>query len=170
MGVGIDDINNCSQARFIELLGAVFEHSPWVPEQVYAQRPFGSREDLHQAMVDAVGRATEKKRRALLCSHPELAGTEAASGMLTDASRREQAGAGLDQCSADELRRLQMLNRAYRERFGFPFIIAVAGLDRHQIIAALERRLGNDAAQEFDTALGEVDRIARIRIDKLIDG
>ena len=169
MGTGIDDINNCGQARFIELLGAVYEHSPWVPEQVYPQRPFGSRDELYQAMVDAVGRAPDDKRRALLCSHPELAGREAATGTLTDASRREQAGAGLDQCSADELRRLQTLNRAYRERFGFPFIIAVTGLDRHQILAALERRLGNDAAQEFDTALGEVDKIARIRIDKLID-
>lgn len=170
MSYRIDDINQCDEARFIELLGAIFEHSPWVAELVFDQRPFASRAALHAAMAAAVRRSPRFQRMALLCSHPELAGREARAGDLTRESRREQAGAGLDQCSADELEKIDSLNRAYREKFEFPFIIAVAGLDKRQIIAAMERRLGNDAATEFDTALDEVDKIARIRIDALIDG
>jgi 2-oxo-4-hydroxy-4-carboxy-5-ureidoimidazoline decarboxylase len=170
MGFDIEDINNRSEQEFVGLLGAIFEHSSWVPELVYAERPFADRAALHRAMVDAMRQAPELQRMALLCSHPELAGREAEAGSLTDASQREQAGAGLDQCSAEELRKIQALNLAYRDRFEFPFIIAVTGLDRHQIIAAMERRLANSQSDEFDTALGEVEKIARIRIDALIDG
>ena len=169
MGLSIDDINNRSEQDFVDLLGAIFEHSAWVAELVYGQRPFADPDALHRAMVDAMRQAPELLRVALLCSHPELAGKEAKAGSLTDASQREQAGAGLDQCSADELRNIQRLNQAYRDRFEFPFIIAVTGLDKHQIIAAMERRLANSKSTEFDTALGEVEKIARIRIDALID-
>ena len=98
-----------------------------------------------------------------------LGGQQARKGELTAESTREQAGAGLDSCSADELDKIAALNRAYRERFEFPFIIAVTGLDKFQIIAAMERRLGNDRETEFETAIGEVEKIARIRIDQLID-
>jgi 2-oxo-4-hydroxy-4-carboxy-5-ureidoimidazoline decarboxylase len=106
---------------------------------------------------------------ALLCQHPELAGREADAGTLTDDSKREQAGAGLNQCTAEELLTIKSLNQAYRARFGFPFIIAVTGLDKFQIIAAMENRLNNSVEIEFDTAIGEVEKIARIRIDALID-
>ena len=105
----------------------------------------------------------------MLCQHPELAGKEAAAGELTDDSAREQAGAGLNQCSAGELALIRSLNRAYREKFGFPFIIAVSGLDKHQVIAAMQSRLDNTDSAEFATALGEVEKIARIRLDALID-
>jgi 2-oxo-4-hydroxy-4-carboxy-5-ureidoimidazoline decarboxylase len=106
---------------------------------------------------------------ALLCQHPELAGKEADAGTLTDDSKREQAGAGLNQCTADELLTIKSLNQDYRAKFEFPFIIAVTGLDKFQIIAAMESRLGNSIELEFDTAIGEVEKIARIRIDALID-
>ena len=170
MGLSIDEINNRSEEGFVSLLAGIFEHSPWVAELVYGQRPFANRDALHRAMVDAMRQAPELQHMALLCSHPELAGREATAGSLTDASQREQSGAGLDQCSADELRKIQKLNQAYRDRFEFPFIVAVTGLDKHQIIAAMERRLANSKSNEFDTALGEVEKIARIRIDALIDG
>ena len=169
MGINIDQINQSSQARFVELLGAIFEHSPWVAELAYPERPFASRHQLHQLMAAAVRRAPEVQRMALLCHHPELAGREADAGTLTDDSKREQAGAGLNQCTADELLTIKSLNQAYLTKFEFPFIIAVTGLDKFQIIAAMETRLGNSTALEFDTAIGEVEKIARIRIDALID-
>ena len=106
---------------------------------------------------------------ALLCQHPELAGKEADAGTLTNDSKREQAGAGLNQCTPDELTTIKTLNQAYRAKFDFPFIIAVTGLDKFQIIAAMEKRLGHSVEQEFDTAIDEVEKIARIRIDALID-
>jgi len=170
MGYRIEDINQCDEAQFVELLGGVFEHSPWVAEQVYRQRPFPSRASLHRAMSAVVGDSPRACRMTLLCSHPELAGREARAGDLTRESRREQAGAGLDQCTAEELVQIQALNRAYLDKFEFPFIIAVTGLDKGQIIAAMEKRLDNDLQSEFETALGEVEKIARIRIDALIDG
>ena len=144
MAIRIDEINQCSDpTRFVELLGAIFEHSPWVAELVYPERPFASRGELHQVMAAAVRRAPEVQRMALLCQHPELAGREADAGTLTDDSKREQAGAGLNQCTADELLTIKALNQAYHARFGFPFIIAVTGLDKFQIIAAMENRLNN---------------------------
>lgn len=169
MGISIDEINRSSVERFVELLGGIFEHSPWVPKLVYPDRPFESRVALHRAMTTAVRCAPQVDRMDLLCSHPELAGREASEGTLTDASKGEQAGAGLNQCSVAELAKIGTLNQAYRTKFGFPFIIAVTGLDKHQIITAMETRLENTEDQEFDTAIGEVEKIARIRIDALID-
>ena len=169
MSIRIKDINDSEQAHFVELLGAIFEHSPWVAELVYPERPFSSRNELHQVMAAAVRHAPAVQRMALLCQHPELAGKEADAGTLTDDSKREQAGAGLNQCTASELQTIKSLNQAYRTKFSFPFIIAVTGLDKFQIIAAMEKRLENTEQTEFDTAIGEVEKIARIRIDALID-
>ncbi len=169
MSLDLADINHASEDRFIELLGGIFEHSPWVAELVINERPFTSVAQMHNAMTAAMRRAPEMQRMELLCRHPELAGKEASAGELTDESAREQAGAGLNRCTADELELIQSLNRTYRARFGFPFIIAVSGLDKHQIIAAMQSRLDNSDVDEFATALGEVEKIARIRLDALID-
>ena len=169
MSIRIEDINQCDPTRFVELLGTIFEHSPWVAELVYPEKPFSSRRELHQVMADAVRRAPAVQRMALLCQHPELAGREADAGTLTDDSKREQAGAGLNQCTPDELLTIKSLNHTYHTKFDFPFIIAVTGLDKFQIIAAMEERLANSGELEFDTAIGEVEKIARIRIDALID-
>ncbi len=165
----IDDINRSETARFIELLGGIFEHSPWVAEQVYALRPFADRAELHRQMVSRVRQATVQQRLDLLCKHPELAGKEADAGSLTDESKREQAGAGLNQCSADELAHIKHFNQAYHAKFGFPFIIAVTGLDKLQIMAAMEQRLGNTPEDEFETAVAEVEKIGLIRLKMLID-
>ena len=169
MGLGIDAINRCDEARFVDLLGGIYEHSPWVAELVFDRRPFASRAALHEVMAAEMRRAPRLQRMALLCAHPELAGREAQTDGLTRESRREQRGAGLDQCSPQELDRIRSLNRAYREKFEFPFIIAVTGLDRHDIIAAMERRLANPPEDEFETALDEVEKIARIRLEALLD-
>ena len=128
MSCSIADINQADEASFVELLGGIFEHSPWVAELVYAQRPFTDSDHLYREMVAAMRHAPQLQRMALLCAHPELAGREADSGRLTDESQREQAGAGLDHCSPRELQKIKTLNQAYRDRFEFPFIIAVTAL------------------------------------------
>ena len=169
MSITVSEVNRSSDIEFVEWLGGIYEHSPWVAERVSSQRPFASIDELHRKMAAAVASAPEAQRLALLRAHPELAGKEASAGTLTSESKREQAGAGLDQCTAEELVKIRTFNRAYLDKFDFPFIIAVTGLDKFQIIAAMEDRLGNDLATEFTTALAEVEKIARIRIDALID-
>jgi 2-oxo-4-hydroxy-4-carboxy-5-ureidoimidazoline decarboxylase len=165
----LDALSALSRDAFTTRLSGIFEHSPWIPERAWAARPFASVDTLHRAMMDVVSQATDAERLALISAHPELAGKEAARGTLTEASTQEQKGAGLDQCSADELQRLCALNAAYRARFGFPFIIAVKGLSRHDIMDALEQRLHNAPAMERDTCLREIAKIARIRLDALLD-
>jgi 2-oxo-4-hydroxy-4-carboxy-5-ureidoimidazoline decarboxylase len=169
MNINIEQLNDCNATRFVELLGGIFEHSPWVAERVYDKRPFASRADLHRRMVAEVHQASQQQHRELLCQHPELAGREADANSLTDASKREQAGAGLNQCSADELARIKHFNQAYSAKHGFPFIIAVTGLDKLQIIASMEQRLDNEVESEFTTAIGEVEKIAMIRLNALIN-
>ncbi|NYT84553.1 2-oxo-4-hydroxy-4-carboxy-5-ureidoimidazoline decarboxylase [Pollutimonas harenae] len=150
---------------FTEALEGIFEHSAWVTQRAWHARPFDSVQALHKALLDAVSQADPADQLALIRAHPELAGKEAAQGTLTQASTQEQQGAGLDQCSADELARLRRLNAAYRERFGFPFIIAVKGLSRHQIMDAIDTRLLNSRDIELSTCLQEIGKIARFRLD-----
>ena len=161
----LTELSALSQADFIQELGAIFEHSPWIPERAWAARPFRSTQALHQAMVQVVRRASRAEQEALITAHPELAGKEAAAGTLTQASTQEQRGAGLNECSAEELQRLRRLNAAYRVRFGFPFIIAVKGRDRYQIMDAIEARLKHDTEAERATCLDQIAQIARLRLD-----
>lgn len=167
--IALASLDQFDRDQFVESLGSIFEHSPWVADLVYPDRPFESRAQLHQAMFEAVKQSPQLQRMALICNHPELAGKEAAEGSLTHDSRQEQSRAGLDRCSAEELSQLQSLNRNYREKFGFPFVIAVSGLDKTQIIAALETRLKNSASGEFDTSIAEIGKIGLIRLNALID-
>ena len=157
----LSTLSELSQPDFVARLGDIFEHSPWVAERSWHARPFPSIDALHAAMVTAMTEASEAEQLA-------LAGKEAASGTLTAASTGEQRGAGLDQCSAEELQRLRSLNAAYQERFGFPFVIAVKGRSRYQIMDAIEARLQNDAQKEFATCLGEIAQIARFRLYALL--
>jgi len=163
------NLNQLDRDQFVETLGDIFEHSPWVADMIYQDRPFDSTTQLHQTMVETVNKSPEMQRMALICNHPELAGKEAAEGTLTDDSRQEQSRAGLDQCSSEELAQLQSLNRAYREKFEFPFVIAVTGLDKTQIIAAIESRLKNSVSVEFETSIAEIGKIGLIRLNALID-
>jgi 2-oxo-4-hydroxy-4-carboxy-5-ureidoimidazoline decarboxylase len=169
MAIRLNQLNDTDATRFVELLGGVFEHSPWVAERAYMLGPFSTRKNLHEVMVNIVRQAPKPKRLELLCLHPELAGKEAAKGLLSRASKNEQAGAGLGQCSSEELARIKQFNQDYKNRFGFPFIIAVSGLDKDQILEAMRRRLENSSDEEFATAIAEVENIAWHRLTALVN-
>jgi 2-oxo-4-hydroxy-4-carboxy-5-ureidoimidazoline decarboxylase len=154
------------QPEFVARLGSVYEHSPWVAERAFTWRPFASLDALHAAMQDAMLAASADEKLALIRAHPELLGKLEAA-QLTDSSRAEQAGAGLDRCTPKQKARMQMLNAKYQEKFGFPFIVAVKGLDWGAIIERMEKRLAHTRAQEIGEALEQVGRIARFRLEAL---
>ena len=162
------DLNAVPAAAFVQALGGIFEHSPWVAAAVADHRPFGSVDALHRAMVAAVAAAPPGRQLDLIRAHPDLAGKAARAGALTEPSTAEQAGAGLDRLTDAEFERFGTLNTAYMTRFGFPFIVAVKGLTKHDILAAFEARLPNDPETEKATALHQVARIARFRLEALI--
>ena len=166
--IALAQLNSMPPAQFVETLGAIFEHSPWVAERVAAQRPFGSVLDLHAAMISAVAAASGDEQLALIRAHPELAGRARVRTGLTADSAREQSGAGLDSCSPDEFSRLHELNKAYTDKFGFPFILAVRGHDRASIIAAFSARVQNAAAAERSAALAQIGRIAWFRLAETV--
>lgn len=157
------------RAAFVAALGGIFEHSPWIPEQAWAARPFASVDALHQAMLSVMRNASIDDRLALIRAHPELAGKEAAAGTLTVDSQGEQKSAGLDRCTAEELSRLRQLNSRYHEKFGFPFVMAIKGRSKEEILRALEARLYGNGESEFQRCLEEIATIARLRLTALID-
>lgn len=163
------ELNGMARANFVATLGSIFEHSPWVAERVADARPFASVDTLHDAMVAAVQAAPADEQLALIRAHPHLAGKAAIRGELTAESTREQAGAGLDACTADEFARLTELNARYNARFGFPFILAVKGYDRRGIIAAFEARVTRTREEEHAENLRQIARIARVRLCMLLD-
>ncbi len=156
-----------NKEQFVDIFGGIYEHSSWVAEAAFAQ---GVKEPINREQLLSVFRAQVEAsgveaQLVLLRAHPDLAGKLAMSGELTAESTAEQAGAGIDQCTPEEFERFQTLNTEYVERFGFPFIMAVKGFDRHQILSAFEERVNNDKQTEFSTALTQVHRIAELRID-----
>jgi 2-oxo-4-hydroxy-4-carboxy-5-ureidoimidazoline decarboxylase len=166
----LEQLNAMPREAFVTTLAGIFEHSPWVADGVAGGRPFASVDALHQAMRQVVETAGEVRQLALINAHPELAGKAAVRGELTAESTREQSGAGLAQCSQEEFDTLQRLNRLYRERFGFPFILAVRGYDRAGVIANFETRIGHTREAELRTSLDQIYRIARFRLDDLVAG
>lgn len=166
--ITIHDLNGLPSQRFRDVLAGVFERSPWVADAVEEQRPFANVAQLHAAMCKAVAAAPADQRLALLRAHPDLAGREAQQGTLTEASTGEQKSAGLDRLSRAEMETIARNNDAYKKRFGFPFIICVRNHDKAGIFAAFERRLNNSTDAEFETALREVNEIARLRLEMLV--
>lgn len=167
MSIDLDTVNTLGVDAFVARFGGIFEHSPWVARAAYAGRPFASVPALHATMVSVVANSGAERQLTLLRAHPELA----RPGPLTQASSSEQGGMGLDRLAADEAAAFDRLNAAYRTRFGFPFIIAVRGQrDRTAILAALTARVQNAPEREMATSLAEVAKIARFRLDDLIDG
>ena len=154
------EINMLDQAAFTAALGWIFEHSPWVAGEAWRMRPFESLDALHDAMTSAMRLAGREKQLALIRAHPDLG----ARAKLSAASAGEQFGAGLDRLTSDEMDRLREWNAAYTARFGFPFILAVKGATKHDILLALEQRLGENPEQEFQTALMQIERIAWFRL------
>lgn len=165
----LDRLNRASPAEFSAVLGAVFEHSPWVAEHAWARRPFSDLAALHAAMMDVVVAAPEPDVLALLRAHPELAGREAIAGAMTEASTGEQGRLGLDRLTPAELAHISRINAAYRERFGFPCIIALRLHDaRASVVNEMERRLENDRASEIERALQQIGHITRGRLESLL--
>ena len=156
----VGDLNALDRADFIAALGWIFEDSPWVAERTWTARPFVNVDALHSAMIRQLMRANREEQLALLCAHPDL-GTRA---RISPASTDEQAGVGLDQLNLQEFEFLQEMNSAYRKKFGFPFLYAVKGSTKHDILRALQLRLGALPDEEFDEALRQVQRIARVRL------
>ena len=161
-------LNAADRATFVAAIGFAFEHSPWITEATWDRRPFADLDDLHTALVDVVAGASEERRIALIAAHPDLAGRVAREGRLTAASHGEQAAAGLDRLTPDELARFEAANAGYRQRFDFPFVICAREHDKSSILAALERRAGNDRETEIAIALEEIAKIARLRLEDAI--
>ncbi len=160
-----------ARQEFVARFGGVFEHSPFIAERAYdagAVEGDLTAEVVHGALTAQFRAASEAERLGVLRAHPDLAGKLAIAGELTADSRNEQAGAGLDRLSPAEHVRFTALNSAYTQKFGFPFIIAVKGLNRHDILSAFETRIGNDAAEEFSTATAQVEKIAWLRLSAML--
>ncbi|CDZ39585.1 2-oxo-4-hydroxy-4-carboxy-5-ureidoimidazoline decarboxylase [Neorhizobium galegae] len=162
-----------ARGDFIQMFGGVFEHSPFIAERAYDSGlmlvPLTSK-SVHDALTSIFRKASREERLGVLRAHPDLAGKLAIAGELTEDSKKEQAGAGLDRLSAAEHARFTELNTAYTEKFGFPFIIAVKGLTKDDILAAFEKRIDNSADEEFDTATAQVEKIALLRLQSLLPG
>jgi len=153
--------------EFVRQFGDLYEHSPWVAQRRFdagLDQNMDDIEGLSSALATTLNGASRDEKLALIRAHPDLAGKAAARGELTDDSNLEQSSAGLDQCSEEELQRFHQLNDAYKEKFDFPFIMAVKDSNRHLILAAFETRLQNDRAVEFDTAIEEINKIAKLRL------
>jgi OHCU decarboxylase len=154
-------------ADFVERYGPLFEHSPWVAECGWEKRPFTDRDDLHAKLCEAMYEAPREQQLDLIRAHPDLAGRAAIEGTLTPDSAREQSSAGLDRLSAEQYEAFTRTNTAYRERFGFPFVVCVREHDKASILATAEARLQHDPEQEVRTALDEIAKIARLRLQDL---
>lgn len=161
-------LNTMTREAFVAAIGSTFEHSPWIAEQAWDARPFDSVEALHAAMLGVVRRAPQAVQLGFLCAHPELAGREAQAGTMTDDSTCEQRSAGLDALTRDELLEMKRLNGAYRQRHGFPFIIAARRHTKAQIFAELRRRAVADTPAEFVEAVEQIGFITRLRLRSLV--
>ncbi len=160
--------------EFMAAFGGAYEHSPWAARRAFADKlaaeqafdtGFNSPNCVIRAMHKVAEAASAVEKDTLIKAHPDLAGKLALSGELTASSRQEQTGVGLDQCSHRELKKFQKYNAAYAEKFGFPFILAVKGLSRKDILKAFKKRLKNSEAEERQTALVQIHKIAAIRIE-----
>ncbi len=166
----IAQINSLSRDEFVLVVGPVFEHSPWIAEATWAARPFADLERLHGAMMSVVMQAEEEMQVNLIRAHPDLVGLAALAGTLTPESNREQASAGLGRLDAEEIALFQENNHAYREKFGFPFVICARLNKKEAILKGFETRLKNTRGQEIKAALEEIGKIARLRLQDLISG
>jgi 2-oxo-4-hydroxy-4-carboxy-5-ureidoimidazoline decarboxylase len=167
--ITIEAANRFGREGFVERFGPLYENSPWVAEQAYLRRPFDGVDGLHAAMVSAVDAAPEARQMALIRAHPDLAGKAAVAGELTRESAREQSSAGLNRLTPEEYQEFRRLNLAYKERFGFPLIFAVREHTKESILAGAQERLRNPRQREVQTALAEISKIARLRLEDLVE-
>jgi 2-oxo-4-hydroxy-4-carboxy-5-ureidoimidazoline decarboxylase len=164
----LEELNGGTRAAFIDALGDIFEHSPWVAEAAASQRPFPTLAALYDSLSAALLRAGAQQQLAVVQAHPDLAGKAARAGTLTTESTAEQASAGLDRLSDEDYATFHRLNEAYKQKFGFPFIIGVRRHTKDSILDQLERRRSHDIEAERNTALGEILRIVALRLDQRV--
>lgn len=160
----IAKLNNLSQEEFTAVLGEIWEETPEIAHQVWQNRPFENLEALYQAMVAVVNQMSEAKQLALIKAHPDLG----SKTKMAEVSVQEQAGVGLDRLSESEYQRFQALNQAYKDKFGFPFIIAVKNHSKESVLTAFETRLKNSPEPEKEEALAQISKIARLRLETII--
>ena len=161
----ITQLNQMSQKEFTEALGEIWEETPQIARQAWHNKPFKDLNALHQAMVAVVDSMSEAEQLTLIKAHPDL-GSKA---KMAEASVQEQAGVGLDRLSESEYQRFQLLNQAYKDKFDFPFIIAVKEHTKESILQAFETRLESDIKREKQQALTEIGKIARLRLESLVN-
>jgi len=166
--ITLEALNALSVDEFTSVLGAIFEHSPWVPQRTAAARPFASRLELLDAMRAVVHAAPVEEQLGLIRAHPQLGARGRKRMELTEASSREQRRAGLDACTDEEFEELMQLNAAYVQKFAFPFILAVRGHDPDSILASMRSRLKNDLDSERHTALTQIGLIGGYRLADLV--
>ena len=160
----IEKLKDYSSEQFVEVFGEIFEHSPWIAQRAVEKKPFKSIEEAYETMRAIVAEASYDQQLALILEHPELGKRI----NMSKASVREQSGAGLDSLSSEEFEDFSATNKAYTAKFEFPFIIAVAGKDKNDILQAMKERLNNSRETEFEIALQEIYKIARLRFNAII--
>ena len=170
MSLTISQLNQFDRAEFVRVVGPVFEHSPWIAEITFGKRPFADLENLHRALCKTVEKSGEERQLALIRAHPDLVGKFALAGQLTKESTNEQAGAGLNKLSPEEIGLFQKQNATYKNKFGFPFVICARLNKKDAILAGFEMRLKNSREQEIKTALEEIFKIAELRLRDLVVG
>jgi OHCU decarboxylase len=161
--------SDMDREAFMEIFGPVFERSPWIAEEVWndgVEMRHDTAPFMHEAMCNVIRRASAEAKLELLQAHPELKALQA-DHELTLHSHGEQMRSGLDQCTAEEKAEFDRLNQAYREKFGFPFILAIKGFQRKQILEIFRRRLEHSPEEEFQAALGQVMKIALFRLQDI---
>ena len=168
--VSLEELNGATRAAFIDALGDIFEHSPWVAKAAAGERPFPTLAPLYNRLSAALLGAGAEQQLAVIKAHPDLAGKAARTGTLTLESTAEQASAGLDRLSEEEYATFHRLNEAYKQKFGFPFIICVRRHTRDSILDQFERRLRNDPDTELAAALEEIGHITRLRLTAKVEG
>ena len=168
MTTTVEWLNGVDRETFTARLHHIFEASPWIAERAAAQRPFADRDALLAALVGTMRSGTRDEQLALIRAHPELAGSAARSGVLDHLSRGEQAAAQLERLASADAARFDERNAAYRERFGFPFVICVRENTKESILRAFDERMANEPDREIDVALAEIEKIARLRFEETV--
>ena len=166
--ISLIQANNLPRDQFTRVFGPVFEHSPWIAEATWEERPFESLDALHSALCRTVREASEMKQLELIRAHPDLVGRAALAGALTAPSTAEQASAGLNTLTQEEIATFQRYNQAYRDKFGFPFVICALLNKKEAILTAFPIRLENSRQAEIETALVEIYKIAYLRLKDII--
>jgi OHCU decarboxylase len=164
----MEGVNELGREAFVERFGPLFEHSPWVAAGAWSDRPFADADELFEALRSAMYSAPRDRQLALIRAHPDLAGRAAIEGSLTRSSKNEQASAGLDRLTPDEYEAFTRTNAAYRERFGFPFVVCVREHTKQSILRVAAERLEHTRDEEVRVALEEIAKIARLRLREIL--